>query len=179
MTCLMGMQLRCDACETLQHTTCYGYWDTSALPPNESHVCYVCLLGTHQTAALDQAADLVLQRRAVKIAHDHGYSKVVDLARDLGACSSTRVVDLANRSADIDLKTADKLSRSLRSRGYVSEAPGSHSKGFSQSGKPKYIVNHGEPSLSTVLRDLFDPKKDIAAHVRSTFRLPSLATNQN
>lgn len=63
---------------------------------------------------------------------------------------------------DVDEAEAVRIVMHLRKvKKYVVEAPGSHSKGFSQTGRPRYILTNDESVREAMIRDLFNPMTHI------------------
>ena len=68
-------------------------------------------------------------------------------------------------AADCDVKTAHDLTRRLRAEGYLTATPGSHSRGFSLKGLPKYLVVKTRDQMDEMRKTYFNPLARIAHHV--------------
>jgi len=62
---------------------------------------------------------------------------------------------------------AQELSETLRrQKRYVREAPGARSRGFSQSGEPRFIITNKKKEHQSMMNELFKPLKLVTHHVR-------------
>ncbi|KAF2754811.1 hypothetical protein EJ05DRAFT_134144 [Pseudovirgaria hyperparasitica] len=139
-----GEMVHCEFCNTWQHISCYGHRDVATLP--KIHVCYQCLLQDRDGPLLQDLKNTTLLRRALALVEEFGYQNDKSFSELLNC----------------DLQTTGHVTKHLRREGYFIDTPGSHSRGFAATGKPKMMIVDREPARSRMLKQYFDPLAKIA-----------------
>ncbi|KAF2103810.1 DNA-binding protein [Rhizodiscina lignyota] len=154
-----GDMICCDFCNNWQHACCYGYLSPKDPRIPDTHACYECLLGTKEGVLLKELQELALLRcAAYALKHDGGMNTAREF-KDILHC---------------DLQTANEVLKHFKQKDFLKETPGSRSRGFAQSGKPKWTFVSSGSDYERMMREYFDPSLKIAHHL-ALAQLPTQA----
>jgi hypothetical protein len=116
------------------------------MPPN--YKCYQCLLGKDEQERLEVLRKLLFKRRAMYLAEKHGLTTQNDFVADM------RPKSKAGTNRGPTTTFARSIYHYLKDKGYVIQA-----------GKGKWVAVNSGPDYGEMMKDLFDPFKEVNHHV--------------
>ncbi|CAK4034050.1 Hypothetical predicted protein [Lecanosticta acicola] len=160
--CQCGKQIDCTCCGTSQHYHCQGFSGAEDPRIPENYTCYHCLLHGRDDSTRKVIDDLVLKRRAMVTALQHGLKTKTDLGKRLG----------------VRTETAGNVHTHLREQGFVVPVASSHSRGFGKSGKPHFVPINGGTNFDRMIRELFDPQLHVEQMYTKSAVIPTQVKEQ-
>ncbi|KAM3416644.1 Meiosis-specific protein hop1 [Cercospora zeina] len=155
--------IECSLCDTWQHLNCYGFTGEADPRLPDYHVCYECLLGSHDASTLAVLSRLTLKRRTMSLALHRGLpSRPEQLAKLM----------------DVSTQAADTLLADLVKEGFVIHAPGARRSKSDGTKNPYYVSAQEERSLEMLQHSLFDALSHINGYYANIPSIPEIIGRQ-
>jgi len=145
-------QIQCRFCHCWQHLPCYGYRNSEDPRIPEIHACYKCLLLDKELDIYRKLEGFALLRKGAHVLLEYGYNNDRQFAEAIHC----------------NIQDAARIQKRLRREGFVEATPGSHSAGFSRTGKPKFTASKSGENRARLFKTYFEPTFEIGHH----FALP-------